>query len=175
MITQAMKLHGDEVILDLACGTGIYARPLARKCTHGVVVGLDLSIPMLKYASRLAEEEHLKNLIFIRGDAMGLPFSDGRVDAVNCCGALHLFTDLPRVLREVSRVLRSGGRFTIAALRRRRGHLAEGIDYIRRHMFGVAAFQPDELESQFHQVGLYDVQCHHAKGIWLIMSAKKLS
>ncbi len=106
---------------------------------------------------------------------MSLPFLDGRVDVVNCCGALHLLADLPRVLAEVSRVLRSGGRFTIAALRKRTGKLAERGDYLRQHMFGVTAFRPDELELHFRRAGLYDVQCHHAKGIWLIMSADKLS
>ncbi len=174
-ITRAMKVRRKEVILDLACGTGIYARPLARKLTRGVVVGLDLSLPMLNYASHQARKEHLKNLILIHGDAMSLPFPDGRFDVVNCCGALHLFTDLPRVLREVSRVLRPGGRFTIAALRKRTGQLAEGVDYIRQHMFGVTAFRPDELESHFRRVRLYDIQSHHAKGMWLIMSATKLS
>lgn len=174
-ITRAMKLRCNEVILDLACGMGIYARPLALKLTRGVVVGLDLSLPMLNNASRQAQKEHLKNFILIHGDAISLPFPNGRIDVVNCCGALHLFTNLPRVLREVSRVLRPGGRFTIAALRKRTGRLAEGVDYIRHHMFGVTAFRPDELESHFRRVGLYDVQCHHAKGMWLIMSGTKLS
>ncbi len=174
-ITRAARLKGREILLDLACGTGIYARPLAQKFTRVMVLGLDLSLPMLKYANRTAQKERMKNLIFIHGDAMRLPFSDCRVDVVNCCGALHLFADPPRVLNEVSRVLRPGGRLTIAALRKRTGKLSERVEYLRKHMFGVTAFCPDELELHFHRAGLNNVQCHHAKGIWLIMSATKLS
>jgi hypothetical protein len=35
------------------------------------------------------------------------------------------------------------------------------------------AFRPDELENELHHTGFHHVQCHHNKGIWLIMSAIK--
>ena len=57
LIVRAAELKGAETILDLACGPGIYARPFAREVRAGHVVGLDLSLPMLRYASRRAREE----------------------------------------------------------------------------------------------------------------------
>lgn len=172
-ITRAARLEGSEMLLDLACGTGIYARPLAHQLTRGVVVGLDRSMPMLTYARRRARTEALDNLLFIHGDAAELPFSESRFDVVNCCGALHLFADLPRVLGQVKRVLKPGGRFTIAAYRKRAGALAEQVAHLRRSVSGMNAFRPDELELQITQAGLGAVECHHAKGIWLIMSATR--
>jgi len=173
MTSEAAGLKGTEILLDLACGTGIYARPLANQLVHGTVLGFDLSIPMLKYASKRARKESLKNILFIHGDAMDMPFSDARFDIVNCCGALHLFTDLSRVLSEISRVLKPGGRFTFATFRQREGALAEHIVRLRRDATGMNAFRADELELRLNQAGFEEVKCHHAKGIWLIMSAAK--
>jgi SAM-dependent methyltransferase len=173
VITRAAELPGVESFLDLACGTGIYARPLAGILAKGIVVGLDLSLPMLQYASRRVREERLENTLFIRGDAQDLPFPARSFDVVNCCGALHLFPDWPRVLGEVSRVLKPGGRFTVAAFRKRQGPVAAWVVSLRQRLLGITAFHPDELGGRLWEVGFEAVQCHHAAGIWMIMSARK--
>ena len=173
MISQAAKLKGNETLLDLACGTGIYSRGLAGQLTHGMVLGMDLSAPMLKYANQHMRWEGLENILFIHGDAIDLPFSGATFEAVNCCGALHLFTDLDRVLREISRVLKAGGCFTFATFRQREGALAERIVRLRQNVTGMNAFRPDELELRLNHTGFAEVKPHHAKGIWLVMSAIK--
>jgi len=174
-IMRAANLDDAELLLDLACGTGIYARPLARRLTRGAVVGVDLSMPMLTQASRRVRAEGRVNLLLIHGDAADLPVADSRCDVVNCCGALHLFADLPRVLRQVNRVLKPGGRFTVATFRKRAGAVADCAVRLRHRMTGINAFHPDELELQFAEAGLGHAECHHAKGVWLIMSAAKLA
>jgi ubiquinone/menaquinone biosynthesis C-methylase UbiE len=173
MISQAAKLKGNEILLDLACGTGIYSRRLAGQLAHGMVLGIDLSTPMLNYAKPRVRKEGLENILFIHSDAIDLPFSDETFEAVNCCGALHLFTDLNRALSEVSRVLKVGGRFTLATFRKRAGPLAERIVRLRKDATGMSAFRPDELELRLNHTGFAKVKCHHARGIWLVMSAIK--
>lgn len=173
MVSRAAKLKGNESLLDLACGTGIYARPFAKQLVQGVVFGLDLSKPMLNYASQQARNEGLTNMILLHGDALDIPLPDAMFDNVNCCGALHLFSDLDRVLREISRVLKPGGVFTFATFRQREGALAERIVRLRKNATGMNAFRPDELELRLNQAGFEEVKCHHAKGIWLVMGAIK--
>ena len=99
LITKAADLSGAEVILDLACGTGIYTRPWAKKLAKGFAVGLDLSRPMLTHAAVKAEEEGMENILYVHASALAIPFPDGSFDRVNCCGALHLFPNMVRVLR----------------------------------------------------------------------------
>lgn len=173
LILRTANLNGAETVLDLACGPGIYARPLARTVPAGTVVGLDISLPMLRYASRRARAEGVNNLVLIHGTALQLPFPPERFDFVNCCGALHLFPDVPRVLGEIHRVLKPGGGFTVAASRRRSGTVAALATAYRRRVLGIDAFSPDELGSRLRDTGFEQVQCHHAKRIWLIMSACK--
>ena len=173
LILRAAELTGAERILDLACGPGIYTRSLARQVSAGSVVGLDLSLPMLRYASRRVREQGLENVLLIHGNALNLPFPPDHFDVVNCCGALHLFPDVPRALREIHRVLRPSGRFTVATFRRSEGRFAEVRAAVRRRLYGLDAFSPNDLESRLREAGLSEMQCHHARRAWLIVSARK--
>ena len=172
LIGRAARLSPGDTLLDLACGPGIYTRPFARQIAPGLAVGLDLSPAMLRHARSRSRAAGFPNLALVRGDALRLPFTDGQFDAVNCCGALHLFPDANVALREVHRVLKPGGRFTVAAFRRGSGRWA-GVRSALRRQIGIASFTPAELEARLGTAGLGDVACHHARGQWLIMSARR--
>jgi len=172
MVIQTMDIKGGEMILDLACGSGIYTRPIAQKLKNGCIVGLDISIPMLDYASNKVNDENLKNIILIHGNALNLPFSNNEFHAVSCCGAVHLFPELTRVLSEINRVLKTGGRFTAAVFLKTPGRIGEYAASLHR-MIGVNSFSPDELEQLLNQAGFNHAKCLHAKGVWMIMSATK--
>ena len=176
MIMRAASLEGDEILLDVGCGSGIYSRPFAQKLDRGAVVGLDLSMPMLSCASERAQAQEIDNLLFIHGNAFNLPFPDNEFDAVNCSATIHLFTipDLLKVLMQVNRALRPGGRFTASGLRNwipgRPGR--RFADWYSQKV-GTNYFRPEDLEPLFKQTGFDSVQCLHSKRYWLVMSAKK--
>jgi ubiquinone/menaquinone biosynthesis C-methylase UbiE len=174
LILRAAALAPTDTVLDLACGPGIYTRPLAQQVAAGEVIGLDLSFPMLRYACRRAQALQVHNVSWIRATAMALPFPDASFALVNCCGALHLFADVARVLTGVHRVLRVGGRFTFAAFARPGGDVAARVNALRHRLTGLNAFRPDELESQLTAAGFGDVRLHHRNIRWLVMSASKL-
>jgi SAM-dependent methyltransferase len=116
-----LDLSGEDRILDLCCGMGRHSITLAKRGLH--VLGLDLSEALLNKANALAYEEGLW-IPFVRGDMRKLPFVDNSFDIV-----LNLFTSFGyfseddenrRVLEEISRVLRTSGRFFIDFLNRKR-------------------------------------------------------
>jgi SAM-dependent methyltransferase len=172
LIAGALQLDTGTRILDLACGTGIYTRRFAQRRPDAVVVGMDLSSPMLRYALRRTRGEQLTNVALVRGDALAFPFGGGFFDGVNCCGALHLFPDVDRVLREIRRVLRDDGRLTIAAFRRGDGAVARARADLRRRLYGVDSFTPGGLRQHLEAAGFAGVRCLHASGIWLIVAAE---
>jgi SAM-dependent methyltransferase len=98
---------GDGV-LDLACGDGLLLDLLrARKTSE--LVGLDMSEGELGAArARLG-----KGVQLIKGRAQELPFPDNSFDLVTCHLAFMLMRPLEKVVAEVRRVLRPGGRFAI--------------------------------------------------------------
>jgi ubiquinone/menaquinone biosynthesis C-methylase UbiE len=99
------------LILDLACGPGNVTRRLARQMPDSIVIGFDLSRQMLDRAVRLTRKENLRNVYYMRGSALSLPFKAGTFDAVTCCGALQLFQDQDQAVGEIARVLKMNGDF----------------------------------------------------------------
>jgi len=96
-----------RAVLDLACGTGRWRTRL----TPRSYVGLDLNDAMLREARR-----QFPGAVLVRGDMTRLPFRDGSFDAVlSLFGAIaHLPpAGQAAMVREVHRVLRSGGVFLL--------------------------------------------------------------
>ncbi len=113
---EAVVAPGDRV-LDACCGTGDLA--LAAQAEGGKVTGLDFSGAMLERARRKSSD-----IEWIRGDLLRLPFQDGAFDAVTVGFGVRNVDDLDRALRELRRVLRSGGRLAILEIVRPHGPLA---------------------------------------------------
>jgi demethylmenaquinone methyltransferase / 2-methoxy-6-polyprenyl-1,4-benzoquinol methylase len=104
---------GDSV-LDVCCGTGDLALELAGRVTPGGhVVGCDFSEPMLDLAREKAATRGSAAARFEWADALTLPYDAERFDAVTVGFGVRNFADLDRGLREMSRVLRPGGRLVI--------------------------------------------------------------
>ncbi|MGH7745272.1 MAG: class I SAM-dependent methyltransferase [Candidatus Dormibacteria bacterium] len=102
-------------VLDVATGTGLVARALAGWLgSSGWVVGIDLSVEMLRRARRVCDPGMSR---FVRADAQVLPFRGGVFDAVVCVAAVPYFPDPEAVLAEWRRVCRPGGQvvFTVSA------------------------------------------------------------
>jgi SAM-dependent methyltransferase len=173
ILLDAARPEAGDTVLDLACGPGIYTRPFARRVPSGRVFGIDLSVPMLRYAARRVREEGLENVVLAHATALDVPLPAEACDVVHCGAALHLFPDVPRALAEVARVLKPGGRFTVATTRREDGVLADLAAALRRRMVGMDSFTPDGLADRLGASGLGDVQVHHAGRAWLVMSARK--
>jgi ubiquinone/menaquinone biosynthesis C-methylase UbiE len=116
LVDLAAVRAGDRV-LDVACGTGIVARTAApRAGATGKVVGVDLNGDMLAVA-RTAAAAVRPPIEWHAGNAVSLPFSDGSFDAVLCQQALQFFSDRPRALREMRRVLAPQGRLALTVCR----------------------------------------------------------
>ena len=95
-------------VLELAAGTGVVTRHLARTlATEASIVATDLNPPMLAEAAALGTARPVE---WQPADAHALPFPDAAFDVVVCqFGAM--FFDRPRAFAEARRVLRDGGAF----------------------------------------------------------------
>jgi len=99
-----------ERVLDIACGTGIVARNVVSLVgSKGIVMGLDANPDMIGMARAMAEREHL-SIDWHTGSAEQLPFPDENFDLILCQFGLMFFTDRQAALKEMHRVLKTGGR-----------------------------------------------------------------
>ncbi|HEX4818231.1 MAG TPA: methyltransferase domain-containing protein [Nonomuraea sp.] len=103
-------------VLDVGCGTGGPALDLAA-ATGAEVVGIDLNERHVRLAGELAGRRRLADRVsFHRGDAARLAFASGSFDGAWMLESFFHMPDQARVLREIARVLRPGGRLAIANL-----------------------------------------------------------
>ena len=104
-----------ERILDVGCGSGAYCRALAPfVAPDGHVTGIDPAPVAVELANRLAVLDDGSVLSFGCADGHDLPFSEGAFDAALCINVLEYCQDPVRVLGEIRRVLRPGGRLLVA-------------------------------------------------------------
>ncbi len=96
--------------LDLACGPGTFARALAGRVRF--IVGLDLTPAMLARAQK-AVGTVTSACAFACGDAGRMPFGGATFDVATCGFALHHMQNIPRILAELARILRAGGRAAV--------------------------------------------------------------
>lgn len=102
-------------ILDLAGGTGDVAALLhARLGGEGGIVVADVNAEMLEVGrARMLDRGLTENVSFVRCDAESMPFGEDAFDRVTLAFGLRNVTDKRRVLKNVHRVLKPGGRFLI--------------------------------------------------------------
>jgi len=87
---------------------------LAQEYPDAKVVGVDYSESQVRAASRRRDSIAADNCKFIYGDAMDLPFEDSMFDLVVSSGSIKYWPDMKRGLKEIHRVLVTGGKAFIA-------------------------------------------------------------
>lgn len=109
----AIQFTGHNQVLDIACGCGQWAVAL-NECNHQVV-GVDYSPGLLEIAKAAAQFFRQDNLQFTRGDFHALPFPSGSFDAAICYSAIYIHAHEPTAIREMCRILKSGGRLYLVS------------------------------------------------------------
>jgi len=155
---ERLECRADDLLLDVAAGTGHAARELAGSVR--AVVAVDVTAAMLVAGSKAAREQGIGNIVFQLGDATQLPFLDASFDVVVSRFALHHMEEPRRALAEMVRCLRPGGRIAVAdmvaaddpALASAQNRLEQAREASHTGMLSVA-----ELVSTFEGLGLTDI------------------
>jgi ubiquinone/menaquinone biosynthesis C-methylase UbiE len=110
-LIEMLALKGDELVLDLATGTGRVARPLSKHIQGGRIVGVDQALAMLDVGHR--HEDPIPHYEQSAGEADKLPFKTNTFDRAFVSFSLHHFGNAAGVVGEVLRVLKNSGRFVV--------------------------------------------------------------
>jgi len=110
-VVELSRPQSDWAALDIATGSGHTAFALAPHVKS--VIGIDITVEMLREAEMLKAERSIGNVSFRTGDVHQLPFEDGAFQLVTCRRAAHHFSNIRRALEEIRRVLSAGGRVVI--------------------------------------------------------------
>ena len=106
--TRCAALEPGDSALDICTGTGDWAAELKRQVgRQGRVVGVDFSLPMLRYGDGRFT---LAGVPRAQGDAARLPFAAGTFQAATVAFGIRNVAEIEKAFREMARVLRPGGR-----------------------------------------------------------------
>jgi len=139
-----------ERILDVGTGPGVLIPYLRQGVgSDGQVCAFDLSLEMIRQAH--GKPHTNKDMVF-QGDVHRIPFADGVFDRVICFAAFPHFDDPGRALREMGRVLKSGGVLVVAHLLSRK----ELAAHHGTHKTVARDVLPngDEMQALFEKAGL---------------------
>ena len=166
----ALDLGGSQRVLDVACGPGNFTSFFANRLAgDGFVIGLDNSVPMMERAAR---DNGCSRAVYMRGDALDLPFNDRAFDAVSCFAALHLVSEPLGVLHEMVRVLSPGGRIAVMTTYGRESFvIRKGLE-LGATICGVRVFDRSTVPTFFAAAGLIDIE-QELRGISQFVFARR--
>jgi SAM-dependent methyltransferase len=140
------QLAGKDV-LEIGCGSGVHARLLAAAGAH--VSAVDLT-PTAVEMTRCRLELHGLQGTVVEADAESLPFADASFDFVWSWGVIHHSADTGRVIAEIARVLRPGGRLAFMVYHRSSLTFWANYVFVRGVLQGGLLHErPDELADRW--------------------------
>lgn len=113
-VCDAAGVLDGQRILDAGSGLGGTVSYLNRRLEGARLVGLNIDPRQLAYAREQVLPRSSNRIEFVEGDACAMPFADASFNAVIALESVFHFSDRPRFLSEVQRVLAPGGRLVIA-------------------------------------------------------------
>jgi ubiquinone/menaquinone biosynthesis C-methylase UbiE len=161
-----------EKVLEIGFGTGHCLVALARAVgPAGRVYGVDLADEMLGMAQQNLNREGLaERADLVCRDAMELPYPSGMMDAIFMSFALELFDtpEIPKVLGECRRVLRSGGRIVIAGMSREGegGMILHLFEWTHQHFPNFLDCRPIFVRLALESAG-FEIESMEKRTMWV--------
>ena len=171
---KALDVQAGEHVLEIGYGTGNTMVHLAEAVgDSGTVAGIDVSTGMQQVASKKLTAKGFADRVELRvGDTRKLPYDDNSFDAVFASFTLELFplNDIPAVLAEVARVLKSGGRLGVVSMATvPDGEKPSGLEktnvWMHEHFPHIVDCQPIDVVSLINEAGL-SIQQKVELAIW---------
>lgn len=175
--------------LDVGCGAGYLTLLLAARYPASSFTGIDFSIAQVRIAEKARQKTDAANCTFRHGNAMSIPYAEGRFDIVLSAGSIKHWPDPEQGLAEIRRVLAPEGRMLVAEtdkdatpedIRRFAGRFAAWYSWDRllvwglRHIIFGRSLSGEEIVDLARRAGFRNIQTEkHAFCPYVIVKAQK--
>ena len=134
-ILGSVEKHKPKKVLDAGCGRGFYVTMLSRYPFIKEIHGVDVSDYYLKRAQNALGED--KRVKLTKGSIYKLPHKDRYFDCIILSEVLEHLDDEPKVLAELKRVLKPGGRLLISVPHENFPFLWDPLNWVLMHFFNT--------------------------------------
>ena len=153
---EMLAVQSGESVLEIGFGTGHALLKLARAAHPAIVNGIDISKKMRIVAEKKLRRAGLKDAVRLKtGDAAKLPYDNSQFDAIFISFTLELFDtpEMPFVLQECYRVLKSGGRLGVVALKKEECRAIHIYEWFHEKMPTLVDCRPIYAKESIEDVG----------------------
>jgi SAM-dependent methyltransferase len=153
-----VNVEPNSVLLDVGCGGGKTVSRLAQQAPLGKVFGIDCSADMVAYSQKVNKKLIAENRAEIReGSVEKTGFPDNFFDLATAIETYYFWPSLPNALREIKRVLKSGGRLLLVNEMVKDGvYEVENAEMIEKTQ--VRLIPLEEIRQIMESAGFADVQ-----------------
>ncbi|MBD3339568.1 MAG: methyltransferase domain-containing protein [Candidatus Lokiarchaeota archaeon] len=170
-----LNLKQGERILEIGFGRGTALLQLAREVgSQGYVYGIDLTPEMVRITGTKVLNSDLDNISIEQGDARDLPYKCNYFDAVYIASTLELFDnpDIPIVLSEIKRVLKTDGRLCVVSIPKENRERTLSVrlnEFYNKTFEKYASCRPIYLE---HFLKIADFRILHSEELGFLFTMK---
>ncbi|NQE05902.1 putative arsenite methyltransferase [ANME-1 cluster archaeon GoMg1] len=172
-VAAALNMQPEDDYLEVGCGSGIFMKSYVSHVRS--IAGLDHSKDMVKVASHYNRKRiEAGTAEFRHGDAAQLPWEDEKFSATAAIGTFLFWLEPLESLKEIHRVLRSGGRLVISL----GWNADDGLNHTKHvKKYGIKLYTGKEMQAMFQEVGFSESSITYSKGFMMpklmIACAKK--
>ena len=162
-MAKALELQPEDDLLEIACGNGHFLKNYASH-VHSIA-GLDLSELSVKLAAKKNKDRVTAGTAeFVHGEASQLPWEGNRFSVATAMGGFPMFPKPLESLKEMYRVLRSGGRAVVSI----EWNAEDGKDHSKDvKRYGMWLWMEDDVRSILKEAGFSEISISYAKGLMM--------
>lgn len=165
-----MQFRPRQRVLDLGCGEGRHVHGLSWHHPELLVVGVDINSRDVRTAQQRHQppaEGSAASCFFAVADGFGLPFPSACFDQVICSEVLEHVHDYPKLLAEIHRVLKPGGKLAMSVPRAWPERICWRLSRAYHQVAGghVRIFNATQLRRQIERTGFQFTERHWAHAL----------
>ncbi|MBU2700385.1 ubiquinone/menaquinone biosynthesis C-methylase UbiE/N-acetylglutamate synthase-like GNAT family acetyltransferase [Sporomusaceae bacterium BoRhaA] len=159
--TSLGPLYAGEVVLDLGSGAGLDVLLSARRVgPTGKAYGLDMTDEMLEVARVNQKKAGIENAEFLKGHIEAIPLETESIDVVVSNCVINLSGDKDKVMREIARVLKPGGRIAVSDIVIKKALPKKIQENVLAWVGCIAgALTEEEYRHKLEKAGLKNIEC----------------